>query len=253
MSTARGTSDVRRERTGQVLGDGGAASHPPEADTAASTRPEQGAGSRAGDSAHGDAEEVALDTVGDIWEAYSGLLDTVERCIRYHWSVASLNVRIHRLIGFVSVALGTSAVGALLARAGDLGIYLAAAATLLQSIDLFVDFARRGDRQAQIRRGFQDLKISLLRDPPTRERIIDWQVQVEALNREDDLEVSRVLNAIARNEVARVRGVPREHWYRIGPVQRWFATHLGVDLMPWSLRTWREHEREAAGRNRPTE
>lgn len=141
--------------------------------------------------------------------------------VHYHMRRQQFFEAYHRLTGVFSLIFSTSAV-VLIVGKGDLGIVLAGAVAILQSIDLIIDARGKSNTHNELRRDYLVLNQELISygDEPSNEQLREFSKKKNVIEMAEP-PVKKVLLELANNDAVRNLGCDPSHIIQVS----WFKSN----------------------------
>jgi hypothetical protein len=162
------------------------------------------------------------------------LLFAIKRSIRYHHHRRRFFDRLDEFIKIFSLVTGSGAFLTAMGAHQGLTQVFAALVALLSIISLVVGPAQAARLHEELARKFAKLELEIKRAGRLDADKLDSFVADRLTIESDEPPVLRVLDTICHNELCRASGYESCEFYKIDPVQRFFANI--IDLWPWRMK-----------------
>jgi hypothetical protein len=170
----------------------------------------------------------------DEQREFDDLVFGIKRSIRYHNRRRLFFDRLDKFIKILSLVTGSGAFATAVASHQGLTVMFAALVAILSAINLVVGPAQAAQLHEELASRFAELELQIKRagQPDTGQlnAFIADRLAIES----DEPPALRVLDTICHNELCRALGYQTCDFYKVGPVQRFFANI--IDLWPWRMK-----------------
>ncbi len=164
----------------------------------------------------------------------NNLVFGVKRSIRYHNHRRRFFDRLDKFTKIFSLVTGSGAFVTALGSYHGLTLTFAALVTVLSAVNLVVGPAQDARLHEDLARRFAELDYEIKRagqlNPGRLNALGAERLKIES----DEPPPLRVLDTICHNELCRALGYESCEFYKVDPVQRFFANV--IDLWPWRMK-----------------
>jgi hypothetical protein len=162
------------------------------------------------------------------------LVFAVKRSIRYHNHRRLFFDRFDKLVKIFSLITGSGAFVTAVGSHQGLTVIFAAIVAVLSAISLVVGPAQAARLHEELARRFAQLECDIKRAGQLNSDQLNAFVADRLAIESDEPPVLRVLDTICHNELCRALGYESCEFYKVDPVQRFFANIM--DLWPWRMK-----------------
>ena len=158
----------------------------------------------------------------------------LKRSIRYHNHRRLFLDRLDKFIKIFSLVTGSGAFATAVSSHQALTVMFAALVAVLSAINLVVAPAQAAKLHEELASRFAELEGKIKRAGQLNSEQLNGFIADRLAIERDEPPPLRVLDTICHNELCRAMGHKSCDFYRVDPVQRFFANI--IDLWPWRMK-----------------
>ncbi len=167
-------------------------------------------------------------------EQLDDLVFGIKRSIRYHNHRRLFFDRLDKFIKICSLVTGSGAFATAVSSHQGLTVMFAALVAVLSAINLVVAPAQAAQLHEELATRFADLECQIKRAGQLNSEQVNAFIADRLAIEADEPPALRVLDTICHNELCRALGYKSRDFYKVDPVQGFFANI--IDLWPWRMK-----------------